>query len=324
MVLGAFAPMFTQPVWAHAQTLVTGALLCQGPRTVASVLKILGLSADKGFCKHHRVLSRAKWSGLQGSKILLGLLVVVAVGAGFPVIVLVDETLERRKGKKIKAKGYYRDAVRSSQGTVVKCHGLKWICMTLLVPLPWSQRPWALPFLTLLAPSKQADDKAGRRHKTTVGWTAQAVKQVSRWLGRAAFIVVGDGACASLALAHACRGCNATLVSRLRPDARLYGFPEAPPPGRRGRKPKKGKRLPGLKSLLSEPGQPWSEAEVAWYEGGRRRSVCSAASACGTRPARHRWNCAGCWPWTLRAKKARRPSSAPKRGCRPPASLRCS
>ena len=105
MVLGAFAPMFTQPVWAHIQTLVTGAILCQGPRTVAGVLRTLGLSDDKGFGKYHRVLSRARWSGLQGSRILLGLLVVVAAGAGFPLVVLVDETLERRKGRKIKAKG---------------------------------------------------------------------------------------------------------------------------------------------------------------------------------------------------------------------------
>ena len=293
MVLASFAPMFTRPVWDHVQLLVTGALLCQGPRTVAGVLRTLGLSDDKGFCKYHRVLSRAQWSGLQGSKILLGLLVVVALGVGFPLIVLVDETLERRKGKKIKAKGYYRDAVRSSQGTVVKCYGLKWIGMTLLVPLPWSPRPWALPFLTLLAPSKQADDQAGRRHKTTVDWTAQAVKQVSRWLGRAAFIVVGDGAYASVALAHACRGCGATRVSRLRLDARLYGFPEASPPGRRGRKPKKGKRLPRLKNLLDEPGQPWSEAEVAWYAGGRK-AVRLLSGVClwhtpGEEPVELRW-----------------------------------
>lgn len=293
MVLGAFAPMFTQPVWAHVQVLVAGAILCQGPRTMAGVLRVLGLSDDKGFGKYHRVLSRAKWSGLQGSRILLGMLVVVALGAGFPVIVLVDETLERRKGKKIKAKGCYRDAVRSSQGAVVKCYGLKWICMTLLVPLPWSRRPWALPFLTLLAPSKQANEKAGRRHKATVDWTAQAVKQVSRWLGRAAFTVVGDGAYACVALAHACLGCNAALVSRLRLDARLYGFPEVPPPGRRGRKPKKGKRLPGLKSLLDEPGQPWHEAEVAWYEGGRK-AVRLLSGVClwhtpGEEPVRLRW-----------------------------------
>ena len=117
MVLGYFAPMFTRPVWEHVQVLVTGAILCRGPHTVAGVLRTLGLADGKAFCKYHRVLSRARWSGLQGSKMLLGLLVALATLHGFPLIILVDETVERRKGKRIKAKGCYRDAVRSTQST---------------------------------------------------------------------------------------------------------------------------------------------------------------------------------------------------------------
>jgi hypothetical protein len=208
---------------------------------------------------------------LQGAKILLGLLVALAAQLGFPLIVLVDETVERRKGKKIKAKGCYRDAVRSTQSEVVKCFGLKWICLTVLVPLPWSPRPWALPFLTILATSPQADELAGRRHKTTVGWTIQAVKQMSRWLGAATFILVGDGAYACVALAHACLANQATLVSRLRLDVRLYDFPEPPPTGKRGPKPKKGARQPNLKDRVDDAAQPWRETEVAWYEGTRKQ-----------------------------------------------------
>src|SRR5512137_1681632 len=102
MVLGSFAPMFTRPVWGHVQVLVTGAVLCRGDRTVAGVLRTLGMADEPGFCKYHRVLSRARWSGLQGAKILLGLLAAVAAGQGFPLIILVDETVERRKGREIK------------------------------------------------------------------------------------------------------------------------------------------------------------------------------------------------------------------------------
>jgi hypothetical protein len=103
-----------------------------------------------------------------------------------------------------------------------------------------------------------------------VDWTVQAVGQVSRWLASAAFIVVGDGAYASVALARACQARRATLVSRLRLDARLFGFPEAPVPGKRGRKPKKGARLPSLKDRLGDAAQPWRETEVAWYDGVRK------------------------------------------------------
>ncbi len=133
-----------------------------------------------------------------------------------------------------------------------------------IVPLPWNPRPWALPFLTLLAPSPQADKQAGRRHKTTVEWTIQAVKQVSRWLGPAAFARVGDGAHACVSLAHACLACQVTRVSRLRLDARLYDFPESPPRGKRGRKPKKGARLMPLKEQVADTNRAWQEAEVTW------------------------------------------------------------
>ena len=75
------------------------------PRTVAGVLWTLGMADEPGFCKYHRVLSRARWSGLRGAKILLGLLVAVATSQGHPLTILVDETVERRKGRKIKAEG---------------------------------------------------------------------------------------------------------------------------------------------------------------------------------------------------------------------------
>ena len=118
-LLPPFAPLFTRPVWLHAQVLLLGAILCRGPRTVASVLRVMGLSEERRFEKYHRVLSRARWSGLQGAKILLGLLITM-LPASWPILIGVDETLERRRGRNIKAKGYYRDAVRSSEKVVVK------------------------------------------------------------------------------------------------------------------------------------------------------------------------------------------------------------
>ena len=124
-ILTPLAPLFTRPVWSHAQGLLIGAMRCRGPCTVAAVLRVMGLGAEQRFGKYHRVLSRARWSGLQGAKMLLGLLVRV-LPPDWPVWVGVDETLERRQGHKIKAKGRYRDAVRSTQKVVVKCYGLKW------------------------------------------------------------------------------------------------------------------------------------------------------------------------------------------------------
>src|SRR5213595_3736094 len=97
----------------------------------------------------------AKWSSRALSCILLRLLVTLFVAADAPIVVGIDETIERRRGAKIEARGIYRDPVRSSKEFFVKTSGLRWISMMLLTPIPWAQRVWALPFLTALAPSQR-------------------------------------------------------------------------------------------------------------------------------------------------------------------------
>ena len=270
-VMGAFASMFYSPVWNNALILTIGAILAIRQRTVSSCLRAVGLRDEKRFCNYHRVLNRAKWNTLQGSKILLGLLICL-VPAVMPLIIAVDETIERRKGKKIKAKGCYRDAVGSSKGEVVKCFGLKWISMMLIVPLPWAKRPWALPFLTVLAPSEAANKAADKRHKTTVDWTIQMIIVIRRWLPSRPIVLIGDGAYAAVSLALRCAGfsCPVSLVSRLRQDAALYDFPPPNQPGKRGKNPKKGARLPSVGQRIADPSAQWTAINVPWYDGGMR------------------------------------------------------
>src|SRR6202035_43262 len=83
------------------------------------------------------------------------LLVRALVPIGAPVVIGFDDTIERRWGAKISARGIYRDPVRSSKGHFVKVSGLRWISAMLLVKVPWADRVMVLPFLTLLAPSKR-------------------------------------------------------------------------------------------------------------------------------------------------------------------------
>ena len=124
--LAPFAPLFSKRVWQHAQLLVVGAILAPGKRIVASAaLRAMGLDQQKRFHRYHRVLSRAGWSSLKVSCVLLGLLVVAFVPEGSPLVVGVDETLERRYGKKISARGVYHDPVRSTHETFVKSSGLR-------------------------------------------------------------------------------------------------------------------------------------------------------------------------------------------------------
>ena len=267
-VFALFAPLFSDRVWLYAQVLLLGAILTPGARTVTAALRVMGLAAERHFTNYHRVLNRATWSARQGSRMLLGLLITLLVPPGATIVFGADDTLERRSGRQIKAKGCYRDAVRSSQKHVIRCFGLKWVAMMLLVPVPWSQRLWALPFLTALCwPEKP---RGPRRHKTSVDWVRQMMQQVRRWLPGRRLVLVVDGGFAAVSLALACVTNKVVMVSRLRWDAALYHPPGPQPPGKRGPKPTKGKRQRSLQGWAERSDTPWETVEVTWYSGQRK------------------------------------------------------
>ena len=143
-VILCFAPLFRQLTWRHAQVLLIGVILVPGQRTVTSILRISGLCWERRFVNYHRVLNRAAWSGRAAARVLLGLLLDAFVPTG-PVLLGLDDHIERRRGKRISAKGIYRDPVRSSRGHFVKASGLRWLSLMLLVPISWAGRVWALP-----------------------------------------------------------------------------------------------------------------------------------------------------------------------------------
>ncbi len=270
--IAPFVPLFSRRVWRHAQVLLVGAILAPGVRTVAASLRVMGLSQCTVFQSYHRVLNRAVWSSLAVSRVLLGLLVATFVPTG-PVILGIDETLERRWGKKIAAKGVYRDAVRSSKEFFVKCSGLRWVCLMLLVPIPWANRVWALPFLTVLAPSERYHQQRGLRHKQVTDWARQMLLLVRRWLPEREIVVVADSTYAVLELLAQCASLHrpVTVVTRLRLDAALYEPAPPRPAGTIGRPRVKGTRLPTLATRLANPATTWTTVTIPnWYGEGPR------------------------------------------------------
>jgi hypothetical protein len=269
-----FAPLFSRRVFRHAQMLLIGAILAPGARTVSSALRAMGLDQHKRFHRYHRVLSRARWSSREASRILLGLLLEAFVGQG-PLILGIDETLERRYGKKISARGVYRDPVRSTHETFVKSSGLRWVCVMLLVEVPWASRVWALPFLSALAPSERYAAQRGRRHKKITEWAWQLLLQVRRWYPQREIVAVADRAYASLKLLESCRKLRnpITFITRLRLDAALYE--PAPPrrPHQIGRPRIKGERLPNLSEVAEDPKTVWKPTTIANWYGSEQRMV---------------------------------------------------
>jgi hypothetical protein len=278
-VLAPFAPLFSKPVFRHVQVLLAGTILAPGKRTVSSALRAMGLGQQKCFHRYHRVLSHASWSSVKASRILLRSLVEVFVPEGDPLVVGIDETLERRYGKKIAAKGIYRDPVRSTHENFVKSSGLRWVCVMLLVEVPWASRVWALPFLSALAPSERYAAKRGRRHKKITEWAWQLLLLLRRWYPQREIVAVADRAYASLKLLSRCRSLSkpVTFITRLRLDAALYE--PAPPrhPGQRGRPRLKGERLPNLSEVADDPRTLWKLTTITnWY--GERESMVEIAS----------------------------------------------
>jgi hypothetical protein len=280
-ILTTFAPIFSRRVWLQVQVLLLGAILALGQRTVTAILRIMGLSAEKHFQNYHRVLNRAIWSSWEASQVLLGLLVTTFAAWG-PVVMGLDDTIERRRGAKIKAKGIYRDPVRSSHSHFVKTSGLRWLSLMLLAAIPWAKRVWALPFLTVLAPSERYYQERQRGHKKLTDWARQVLLQVRRWLPGRKLVVVMDASFAAIdflwqvaKLAH-----PITLIARFRLDAALYAPAPKPKPGKKGRPRKKGERLPTLEQVLKDAQTSWKKILVPnWYGEGRREVEITSATA---------------------------------------------
>jgi hypothetical protein len=262
---------FTAACWRHVLVLVCGSLLAPGRRTVTAALRVMGLGEVAGFAVYHRVLSQGHWGSRALAQRLLLLLVAAFVPEG-PVVVGLDDTIERRWGVRIAARGIYRDPVRSSHGHFVKASGLRWLSVMLLAPIPWVGGVWGLPFLTVLAPSERYAAEQGKRHKKLTDWGRQALLQVARWLPGRRVVAVADSSFSAIALLRDLAP-HLTVVTRLRLDACLCDPPPPRRPGRRGRLPVKGARLPSLAQRLRTLRTPWRRVTVEGWYGHRTRRL---------------------------------------------------
>lgn len=291
------ASLFSKRVWTHAIVLLAGAILAPAQRTVASALRVMGLSQQANYQRYHRVLNRAVWSALESARGLLRQLIEefidTASSSDRTIILALDETIERRRGPKIETKGIYRDAVRSSRSHMAKTSGLRWISMMLLVPVPFARRRWALPILTVLAPSERYNKENRRRHKKLTDWARQALLLVKRWLPDRRIVCLGDSNYAAIDLLasvaeHVC------MITRLRLDAALYEPPPLRTTATLGRPRLKGKRLMNLDRVAADGRRRWQKVCLPYWYGSTQRQVELLSGTaiwyhCGKPPLPIRW-----------------------------------
>ena len=226
-VLSVFAHSTTAPTFNRMLVLICGAILSPAQRTIGSCLRAMGLEYASDFGAYHRVLNRARWSPLCMSRILLGLILKAFVPRDRPLVLLIDDTLERRSGKRITYKSRFRDAVLSMPDQIAYAVGIRWLCVCALVEVPWCRRPWALPFLVVPVLSEKRCQKLGRPYRSLTEWAERLIGRVRRWCPDKEIVVAGDGAFACTRLVDACQAHQepVVLVSRLRKDAVLHAPP---------------------------------------------------------------------------------------------------
>jgi len=153
------------------------------------------------------------------------------------------------------------------------------LSLMVVVPIPWAARSWALPFLTVLAPSARWSEKHRKRHKTLTDWARQAILQTKRWLPNRLLIFVADSGFAALELLASVR-CHVCVITRLRLDAALFKPAPRRRKGQRGRPPLKGRRLPILRAVLASRKTVWTTVVVSqWYNAQQRKLLTATGTA---------------------------------------------
>lgn len=241
-----------------------GGVLCTGGVTICAALRALGLVTDRAYSRFHRLLNRDRWNMLLASKTLL-LMIIKA----FPSSILtfsVDDTIERRRGRKIKAKGIFKDPVGTGSGKSVTCSGLRWIPIMILVRVPFMKRTVALPFLTILSLSERTSARIGRRHKSPQRIAEQVCHLLRRWFPEHDIVFVADAGYATTGLFRVCQKLKISLISRAKSNFRFCRM--APPrTGKKGRPRLKGERLSPLKELRDNGDLKWNRVIVESYGG---------------------------------------------------------
>lgn len=271
-VVATWSATFSESVFVNFLTLLQGAILTTGRRTVSRVLRVVSVLAEAHPSSFHRLLSHRRWSLWPLARALAKFIVAEFYRRG--VIRLVgDETATEHPGKKVYGKGRHRDAKRSTHSYIAHLWGHKWVVLAILVQLPGTNRAWALPILVALYHDPKEDKAQGRRHKTPVDLMRQLLCVMMRWFPGRKFVFAGDGGYGTHPLTQFARRHQnrLTLVSRFHADAALYAAPPRPSKKKTGRPRIKGRKLPSPEQTVAKTTRR-RKLRVNWY-GGEKRQV---------------------------------------------------
>lgn len=269
-VMEPLAVGFSERVFSRVVVLSFAAILTTGRRTISNVLRTVQSLAPGSASTYHRVLSRRRWAPWRLARALATLVLRTCVPRGV-VACCGDDTVDEHRGKNVYGKGCHRDAVRSTHTHTAFRWGHKWVVLCILVKMPISPRPWALPVLVALYHPKEWNKKHKRRHKTPAELMRQLLAVLIRWFPDRKFHFAGDGSFGTHNLAHFAQrfAKRLALVSRFYPIANLYAPAPRVQTRKKGRPRKKGRKLPPPQQVVQRSRR--KRLKVRWYGGGWRR-----------------------------------------------------
>lgn len=260
------SPAFTQPSWRNALVVFLGWIQICGGHAVTGALVAAGVAGRRHHAAFHRFFSRNRWSTDAVGQLLFRSIVSLLPRDAM-IEVVVDDTLTKKSGPKIFGLGTHVDPVASTLKYKVLAFGHVWVVVSVVVAVPFSPRPWALPVLFRLYRSKADCDRRRTRHRTKTQLAREMLEVLSGWVGERRVRVAMDSA---YSVGPLLRGMmqKRTFVGALRPDAALYAVPVYPGHGRRR---VYGDQLPNPKQMLADRRYPWHTCEVVLY--GRTKTI---------------------------------------------------
>jgi SRSO17 transposase len=269
VLLQGLAVGMTSATFTNFDTLITGWVFAS-KRTVTGMLLAAGVAGKHHHAAYHRFFSQAQWS-----RDALGL-AVFRLLEGFcdeEIQVAIDDTLARKRGLKMFGTGMHHDPLLSSRGMTVTNWGHCWVVLGVLIRFPlWPKRVFCLPILFRLYLNKKRAKQAGRVHRTKPELAIELLRVLCKHRENRRFHAVVDSAYGGHKVLEA-RPRNCEMTSRLRLDARLYGAPPAPVPGRKGRPRKRGDQLPTPAEMLQQRSR---HIELDIYGRQQKARVCDA------------------------------------------------
>lgn len=301
--LRQFSSCFTKPSFQSFRILAAGWLLGSGRRTVTRVLLAGNGLKSKTFSCYHRFFSQARWSVDAVGRVILGL-VLRFIPQEVAIVAAVDDTLNRKTGKRIWAAGMHHDPLRSTANRAAFSFGHNWVVLSIQFRFEFApDKVWSLPILMRLYRRKCKKRQPGRprserkaigqardgEYRTRPQLAVEMITLLASWLPERTLEIVGDSEYAGKSISRHLPP-NVHLTSRMVMNAALYDLPSKRQPGQLGAPRKKGDRLPSPAEWAASRKTRWTKPTVTLY--GRsvrvwyKSRVALWYNSAGTRPVR--------------------------------------